>query len=322
MSSNNGPQAGGQFGSHMVNALLKGGKHHITAITREGSTNKMPSGLDVKTVDYSDHSSIVSALQGHEALVITLNGRTPEETSFSLVRAAAEAKIPWILPNEWGFDTANEGILNDVDLTKTMLKVRNLISELGQSSYISVICGHLYEYSLGAGPLAYGFDFKNKAVTFYDDGKTKVNATTIPQLARAVASLLSLKVAREGTNDKSPCLEDFKNKLCYISSFATTQKAMFDSVLRVSGDKEEDWKISYEDVKQRYADGTNDMKQPGKWFPGFVKQMYARAFYPDNSSLYEVEHGLANEALELPQEDFDEFTRIAIERAEKPRGGH
>lgn len=56
----------------------------------------------------------MDALRGHDALVITLSGHTPKGTELDLVRAAGEAGVPWILPNEWSPDTANEALVNDV----------------------------------------------------------------------------------------------------------------------------------------------------------------------------------------------------------------
>lgn len=43
----------------------------------------------------------------------------------------------------------------------------------------------------------------------------------------------------------------------------------------------EDWRITYEPSKQRYADGVKEIKQ-GKEI-GFAKMMYTRVFYQDDS---------------------------------------
>ncbi|KAJ7573845.1 hypothetical protein C8J56DRAFT_1173314 [Mycena floridula] len=58
--------AGGQMGSYIVEALLKTGKHHVTAITRIDSTCNLPTGVDIKKVD---SASLVAALQGQDALI-------------------------------------------------------------------------------------------------------------------------------------------------------------------------------------------------------------------------------------------------------------
>ena len=98
----------------MTKSLLKTGKHTVTAITRADSQSKLPDGVIVKKVDYENSETIVEALKGQDALIITLGGMTPNDTDMKLIEAAGEAGVKWILPNEWGCDTANEALGKDV----------------------------------------------------------------------------------------------------------------------------------------------------------------------------------------------------------------
>ena len=98
----------------MTEALLKTGKHTVTAITRVNSDSKFPKGVISKKVDYSKPETLVEALKDQDALVITLSGRTPHETEPQLINAAGEAGVKWILPNEWSPDTTNEAMVKDV----------------------------------------------------------------------------------------------------------------------------------------------------------------------------------------------------------------
>lgn len=100
----------------MTEALLKTGKHTITAITRVDSENKLPEGVISKKIDYNKPETLVEALGGQDALVITLSSHTPKETEMQLIKAAGEAGVAWILPNEWSPDTANEALVKDVFL--------------------------------------------------------------------------------------------------------------------------------------------------------------------------------------------------------------
>ena len=97
----------------MTKSLLETGKHTITAITRFDSSSKPPEGVISKQVDYKKPETIVEALRGQDALIITLSGHTPKETETALINAAGEAGVPWILPNEWSPDTANEALVKD-----------------------------------------------------------------------------------------------------------------------------------------------------------------------------------------------------------------
>ena len=99
--------------------MLKTGRHTVTAITRADNQSKLPEGVIPKTVDYSKPETLVEALRGQDALVITLSGLAPIEIEMQLINAAAEAGVPWILPNEWSPDTANEALVKDVFVFQT-----------------------------------------------------------------------------------------------------------------------------------------------------------------------------------------------------------
>lgn len=98
----------------MTEFLLKTGKHTVTAITRVNSQNRFPEGVVAKQVDYDKPETLVEALKGQDALVITLSGLAPQGTELQLINAAGEAGVPWILPSEWAPDTANEALVKDV----------------------------------------------------------------------------------------------------------------------------------------------------------------------------------------------------------------
>ena len=274
-----------------------------------GSKATLPSNVEVKSIDYENISTITEALRGQDALVITLGGFAPPDTQVKLINAASEAGVKWILPNEWGIDTANADLCKDLFVMEGQPKTRALLESIPSLSFTSIITGFWYEWSLAIVP-AYGFDFAKKSVTFFDDGNTVTSMSTWPQVGRAVASLFSLPL--EDNNAFGPSLSDFKNKIIYVNSFNVSQRDMFDSVLRVTNTKNSDWKITNEHSNERYADGVKGMKEGNR--VGFAKMLYTRVFYPDGSGLLK-KHGFANEALGLPVEDLDEATKRAYERS-------
>jgi hypothetical protein len=271
--------------------------------------------MEVKKVNYDDQSSLVEALQGQEVLIITMAVTAPRDQETKLIEAAATANVPWVMPNEYGCDATDPELAKDILIAEARIKHRNHIEKLGKSSWVGLVCSFWYEFSLAGQPERYGFDFKNRTVTFFDDGNTHINTSTWPQCGRAVANLLSLKVLPDDENDKSPCLANFRNNLLYISSFNVSQKDMLDSVMRVTGTSEKDWKVDYEDVKERYKNGVEQFKKGNMM--GFAKLLYSRVFFPDGSGDYEATKGLHNDILGLPKEDFDEYTKIAVEMAEQ-----
>ena len=296
----------------MTKALLKTGKHTVTAITRADSTSELPDGVRIKKINYDDQSSIVDALRGQDALIITMGVRAPKDQEPKLIEAAAEANVPWIFPNAWSPDTADPALSHEMLIGDAKQEHQRLIKKLGKSSWIAVSTGFWYEWSL-ALKNAYGFDFDKRAVTFFDEGETLLCTSTWPQVGRAMASLLSLKIHPDGASDHGPCLDKFRDSYIYISSFTVNQKDMLESVLRVTKTSQADWTITKEPSHARYAAGIQQMQQGDMM--GFTKALYTRVFYPEGKGNVEKIRGLQNDVLDLPKEDIDEFTQIAIERS-------
>ncbi|KAF2659614.1 NAD(P)-binding protein [Lophiostoma macrostomum CBS 122681] len=300
--------AGGRSGRPIAESLLATGNHTVTALTRASSTSSLPPGIIKKVVDYSDPTTLVAALRNQDALIITLSVTTHALHPI-LVAAAAEANVPWILPNEWGLDTANETLVRDIPPLAGNVAQREQIEGLGVSSWIGVSTGFWYEWSLGIAE-AFGVDFEKGVVTFFDEGEARISVSTWPQVGRAVARLLSLPVRADDSGEVS--LERFRNRLVYVSSFVVAQKDMFESALRVTGTKAEEWKVVHEPSHERYASGLVDFKTGSML--GFGKVLYTRGFFPDR--LGDLSAKEINGVLGLEDETarIDEYTAIAIER--------
>ncbi|KAF3001745.1 hypothetical protein E8E14_006988 [Neopestalotiopsis sp. 37M] len=304
--------ATGTVGRHIVAELLRKKQTihqelQITAITRTDSTASIPGGVRAAPVDYGDHASLVAALAGHDVLVITLAVAAPGDTQEKLVTAAVEAGVEFILPNFWGVDTADEKLGSDILLGLKERSICQKIEDLGQkSAWIGMVTSFWYEMSL-ASPWAFGMDYPGRKWTFYDEGETKINVIVC---GRAVANLLTLPLE----SATGPSLSGFKNRLVYTASFCLSQRDMFESVLRVTGAKPEDWEIRYETTTQRFADGQKQLAAGDR--AGFGKLLYSRVFFQDGSGNYEEQHGLHNDILGLDKESLDEFTKIAIARVE------
>jgi tryptophan synthase beta chain len=71
----------------------------LTAITRLNSKSKLPEGVKIAQVDYDDEASIIAALKGQQFLIITMSVTAPRDTHSRLVKAAAKADVPYVMPN-------------------------------------------------------------------------------------------------------------------------------------------------------------------------------------------------------------------------------
>jgi hypothetical protein len=278
-------------------------------LTRHDSKSLLPEGVKAVQINYDDESTIVAALQGQQVLIITMSVMAPPGTQSKLIQAAAKAGVSYVIPNTWGWDFTSESFSKEIPHGSAGLDACAEIEAAGMS-WIAVVCSFWYEHSLLTGSEWFGFDFKEKKIIFFDDGNTKINVGTWELCGWAVSALLSLKDLPEDENDQSPTVSTWRNKPLYISSFLISQKDMFESWKRVTGDKDEDWTIDYEPTTQRYKKGLDLLQQGNR--VGYAMAMYSRVFYPDGDGDYENKHGLANSVLGLPKESLDECTKVAV----------
>lgn len=301
-------KVGGRIGSYFAKHLLATGKHTVTALTRAGSKAQLPEGVLRTEIDYDDEPTLAAALRGQDFLVITLSPTAGPGTELKLIRAAARAGVKHVMPNAYGPDPLNEAMMTEILIGRPFLAARAEVEKLGASSWIALGCGFWYEWSLcgNSGRDCFGCGVEDRTVTFFDDGAEKITTTTWDQCGRALAALLSLKVYPEDESDTAPAVDSWANQVVYVSSFRVSQRDMFESVKRVTGTTDADWKIEHVSSEKRFKEGVERMKGGDR--RGFAVQMYTRIFFPTGEGDH-TRLGLANEELGLPVEDIDESTK-------------
>lgn len=177
--------AGGSVGKFITEALLSQGKHEVTAITRQDSDSTLPEGIHhIRKVNYDNKESLVDAMKGQDALIITLKPMSPPDTQTKLMDAAVEAGVEYVMPNEYGVDASNESLANDTMVGAAVIDARQYMEKIGKGKtlWLSLVCGFWYEFSLAGKENRYGFDFDSKSLTWFDDGKTNFTQSTWPQV--------------------------------------------------------------------------------------------------------------------------------------------
>ncbi|KAI9730188.1 MAG: hypothetical protein M1835_003578 [Candelina submexicana] len=139
--------ASGRVCGEILRSLLQANTITITVLSRVDSTATFDPNVILKKRSYDSLSFLESVLQGQDVLVITLAGTVPPDVQSNLIKAAAAAKVPWILPNEYGQDGDNPDVAKAVPMIKVMKEgYRRQIEELGVSQWIGVACSLWFDF--------------------------------------------------------------------------------------------------------------------------------------------------------------------------------
>jgi len=220
-------------------------------------------------------------------------------TQHKLIDAAIAAGVKWVIPNEFGSDTNNAEILSTVGPMLGHKKdVREYIESKGQGKlkWIGIVNNPWTDYSLNGG--MFGINIKDKTFTRVEP-QAKFNTTSLAQAGRAAAAVV---LAGEEV------LKGYENKLVFVNSFHVTQQEIFESVLKVTGTKEEDWKVGSENVDEKIQSGKDAVKAGN--FMGAVSILYGATMKEGLGNGYGGE--LANEKLGLPKEELDELVKEVV----------
>ncbi|KAK4223828.1 hypothetical protein QBC38DRAFT_486880 [Podospora fimiseda] len=278
--------------------------------TSYGLSNQ--NGVERVKVDYSSIDSIANALAGVQFLVIISPSGYPPETHTTTVKGAVKAKVPYIVPDAYEFDVFNKKLVQESKAAAMALKrcreVENfsLAEKNGNSVYIALICGLLFDKGLALGPDYFGIDTQKKQVTFFDDGLTKVTMSTVGQLASAAVVLFNLPKSQ---------IRKWVNKAVYVASFTVNQKQMLEAAHRVMGTTDRDWRIQYQGAGERFNEGVNDLLQDE--LSGARKTKTMPSFFKDGGGDFESLRVLSNTKLGLGKEMLDPSIEEACETLEQ-----
>ncbi|KAJ0305505.1 hypothetical protein COL5a_007255 [Colletotrichum fioriniae] len=230
--------ASGNLGQHTLTALLSHGIHDITIIVRNESTSQFPDKITVNRVAFDDEAALTSVLKGQEVLILQL-GIPAVGLSDVLIRAAAKANVPYILPTEFGSDPEGK-LIEELPEIADKGKYRELIEKLGVGSWIGVITNPWYDFCLPVGDVL-GVNAKTLKATLWNGGNTKMNYTTLARAGAVTAAVVAMP-------DEE--LARYRNKCFYTTSFHVTQREVLNSVMLATGTCESDWDIREESVDE------------------------------------------------------------------------
>lgn len=207
----------------------------------------------------------------------------------------------------------NQGSVDDFFPAAPPINLLKEIERVGVSSWILLVGGVWFDYSLPSGESFMGFDIDNRKATLFDDGEAKINTSTLAQFGRAAAAIAGLKEFPDNDTDQSLSIAQFRNKPVYLSSFHVSQKDILKSIQRTTGTTDAYWEMKSESSAERIENG----KALGKSgnIMGLVQAYYSFIFSPEGQKL-KTQDKLHNGLLELPDEDLDEVVKDCVEKAE------
>ncbi|KFY93012.1 hypothetical protein V500_03956 [Pseudogymnoascus sp. VKM F-4518 (FW-2643)] len=301
--------ASGQLGSQLVDNLLQKSRFNIAALSRWDSDATFPSRVQVLKGDYNSSEFLESALQGQDVLIVAFGFDVPLNLEAQIIDAAGRAEVPWIIPNEWSGDGMNEKLCEVFSLLGDKRKYRKQIEGLEKCAWIGIATNPWFDYSLKSG--WFGIDIPKRKAMIFDDGTNLITTTTISQVSRAVAALLSLPIH---SSTGSPCLSDYKNRFVYLESFSISQQDMLAAVQQATGTCPGDWSIEEKSSEDYIEEGKKEAETGEKL--GIVKILYGCTFKRGlGDKFYGKE--IMNKRLALPRENLKQVVeRVAREAKE------
>ncbi|KFX90119.1 hypothetical protein V490_06638 [Pseudogymnoascus sp. VKM F-3557] len=274
--------ASGQLGGQLVNNLLQTSRFNIAAISQ-------------------------SALQGQDVLIIAFGFDVPLDLQARIIDAAGRAEVPWIIPNEWSGDGTNEELCEVFSLLGDKRKYRKQIEGLGKCAWIGIATNPWFDFSLKGG--WFGIDIPKRKAMIFDNGTNLITTTTISQVSRAVAALLSLLIH---SLTGGLCLSDHKNQFVYLESFSINQQGMLAAVQHATGTYPGDWSIEAKTSDDYIKEGRKEAEKGEKL--GIVKVLYGCTFKRGlGDKFYGKE--IMNKKLALPRESLEEVVERVVREA-------
>ncbi|KAI9163104.1 Phenylcoumaran benzylic ether reductase IRL1 [Paramyrothecium foliicola] len=290
--------AGGNIGTQILPAVLAKQVHSVTAIQRPESSALFDSAVAVKRGALDDEDFLAEALKGQQVLVITL-AIMALDLQPGIIRAAAKAGVEYVLPVEFGSDM-NGKLVDEIPIISMKRGFRNLVEELGVSSWIGVITNPWLQYCLVNGQL--GLNLTERKATLVNGGNTKFNVSSFDRVAAAVTGLLSLPDAD---------LADYRNKPFYVTSFHITQRELLESVMRVTRTTEKDWTITHTDTESIRKEHYEAFKQGSHAaFYHIFLELHVREGHGGDFN-----HKVNLDQFDLGKEDLDSVVEIAVEHS-------
>lgn len=208
------PQAAGNLGAAVTNALIKSGKFNITVLKRPSSTSTLPATVRVVTADLSSVDAVAAAFKGQDAVISTVG--TPGILGQSVfIKAAIAAGVKRFLPSDFGNDLSNPKV-SELAVYKNKKAIhRELVDAAASNSGFTytLFCNNAFlDWGLEQNFLLAWKDGKPK---LFDGGNTVFSSTALDSVGQGVVGVLSHP-------------DETKNRFVYIKDIDISQNRLLE----------------------------------------------------------------------------------------------
>ncbi|KAF8859284.1 NmrA-like family protein [Acephala macrosclerotiorum] len=287
--------AKGNIGPVVVQHLLAA-NFTVSLLTRDSSTRITFPNIKVFQTDYSE-ASLAEAFKGQDAVVSTISvlGKMVQT---KLIDAAVTNGVKRFVPSDYAYKSYDMSEIERlVPVLHQRLKPNKVILDYLEGkaahtpnfTWTAIGGGALFDWTLKTGFL--GTSISNHTSTIIDSGNEPYITTTIPQIARAIVSILQ---------HPSPTA----NKYLTILSFSTTQNKILAAAEEATGKQ---FEVNRVGADQWHKQGL-EMLEKGD-FRG-IGRLWGFLFWKDGEGkIADAEGESANRLLGLPEEDMVEVVR-------------
>jgi len=284
----------GYLGKHILAALLADATFNITILSRTNSSATFPSNVKVIKVDYSDKNAVSKALVGQDIAISAVGaGGIVDNFDKTLIEAALEAGVKWVIPNEFTADISHPFAASLAIMTSKVAIAELLKKHESRLSHTLITTGGFLDWGFDNGFL--GFDITNRTVTLYDEGKHLISGTTVPHIGKAVAAIIHHP-------------ELTLNKRIYIADVTFTQQQALTLFEKYTGEK---WTVKHVSTEDSLKSGEEYLKK-GDIEKGYKGLIMAMAYNGQGASNFEGK--TSNEALGLETYSLEQIIKEAVER--------
>jgi len=284
----------GTLGTFVLDALLSS-NFNITILKRASSKSKdnYPSHIPIKKIpDDFQTKDIATALQGQDAIVVTIKG-SQSDLQKRIADACVQAGVKRLIPADFGScDSSTKRAQDLIPLFARKTELRKYLVELSLRhsafTWTSLVTGHFFDW------LEFlKVDLKQRHVMMLDDGSVKSSYSTRARIGEAVVKVLQRP-------------EKTANEVLFVQSFCVTQRQIVDAFEKTTDGKS--WNVERVDSEEyerkeivKRDQGDTEAIENLVWLLGAI------------DSNWEGKEGFAMQKLGLENEDLEEVVRKIVE---------